>query len=347
MPNQAWAEPFPVRVTIPAEFQTMLSFSPSAWVFTAERTYPEPVAFGGNPELNDFDYLIPLHMRSAGDIPLGGFRVAQLGCEASLFSDPTWKPSDADVNDDTTDRFQSGGPIILCNPAEVTTDGSTTHFTVQYNVDGYEPNYGNVVKAFKFQLAARSVVTFEAHQSTRPQAGCWASVIGQDGLETLWFGNYNNSPTSDTKTLMPGVYMVLVGVANRFYSGGDPNGLYELTLAITAAAVPDPPLLVGEVNDTLAGDTPVTSLVREWGRLYRYIPSISGAYSFYLNATFDAFMAVHNSAGVLLAENDDFNGSNSRIEGLMLTAGETYFISASAYNTGAVGSYTLGVVTPS
>ncbi len=61
----------------------------------------------------------------------------------------------------------------------------------------------------------------------------------------------------------------------------------------------------------------------------------------------DSYLRVYDSAGELIAENDDIELGvtiNSAVEGLELTGGETYYVEVGTYDDAASGEYTLEVV---
>ncbi|MEX2281163.1 MAG: pre-peptidase C-terminal domain-containing protein [Gemmatimonadota bacterium] len=64
-----------------------------------------------------------------------------------------------------------------------------------------------------------------------------------------------------------------------------------------------------------------------------------------MNATFDTYLTLFNSQGIVVAENDDIddNNRNSRI-GFTATSSGAYYLDASSFDVGTTGTYTLMVM---
>ncbi len=123
-------------------------------------------------------------------------------------------------------------------------------------------------------------------------------------------------------------------------SGGT-TGAYTVSLA-GGAGCTTTPIGVGSTSGTLA-KTDCRSSVRA-GSFYDNptFPATAGTtYTITLSsAAFDAYLFLLNSAGGVLASNDDYNGFNSRIVYRATTSG-TLTIHATTYSPGATGAYSV------
>ena len=80
---------------------------------------------------------------------------------------------------------------------------------------------------------------------------------------------------------------------------------------------------------------------------YSFTPNQSGAWTFRTsNNNGDPYLWLYNSAGSLIAQDDDSGGSLNALMTVSLNAGSTYTVRAGFYSTGT-GSYTLTVTPPS
>lgn len=342
MPVVPWSTDMTVALVIPPEFRDRLSFSAGGLQPELDLVAPEPLQVEDNPSQTTFTYTPALHMRSPGAMALHARATLRLSVVPKFPNDPGWEPP-ADADDY---RYNSGADILLFNPPDVLTDGTVMPFTVTVGVD-YSPGWGNLVKAFRLELAENKRVLIGAHELMDIDSGVWAVLIGPDGRERAWFGNYGFTPVSLNTSLTAGVYMILAGVANVYRHGNpSPYPTWDCTLTVTLSDPPVVPLLVTTRTGWFRTGMESTSQVRNWGILYQFDAPYTGAYSFYMSGSFDTFLAVADDAGNLLAQNDDYGNSNSRIDGLNLIGGKSYFVSASSYGQGATGAYAVGVEHP-
>lgn len=339
MANQVWSTPVSVGVRVPTASQDILSFNPTIVVSEAMRTVPDPAQVQQDPNTSIFEFLIPVYARP-GDLAVGAWEQVFLEPQLKFLEDPAWVQPDPALD---TQRCNAGQHITVFNPPPARVDGLPDPWAAQLN---REPmfSWGMAVTARKLVLEDRSKVVVSAAQNTDPGARLAGVLISPDGLEAGWFGNWGGTTGTATWILNAGTYMLLVGPANAY--GAQPSTQeYAGTLTVTVSLPPPLPLLFTTKEGHLwSGMTPTASV--HWGHQYEFIPPVTGPYNFYMTGGFDTFLAVSDEAGTILAQNDDYGGMNSRINGLMLTGGESYYVSASAYGSGVTLMFTLGVEHP-
>ena len=77
------------------------------------------------------------------------------------------------------------------------------------------------------------------------------------------------------------------------------------------------------------------------GRMYKITPQTTGTYCIESTGSLDTKAVLYNSAGTVLATNDDGgNGSNFRLE-CQLNKGETYYIEAKLYSSQSTGTFEM------
>ena len=113
-----------------------------------------------------------------------------------------------------------------------------------------------------------------------------------------------------------------------------PGGNYTTDADKTLYAVWNP-------ANTIADSQNVKVDIAGAGRMYKITPQTMGTYCIESTGSLDTKAVLYNSAGTVLATNDDGgNGSNFRLE-CQLNKGETYYIEAKLYNIQLTGTFEM------
>ena len=113
-----------------------------------------------------------------------------------------------------------------------------------------------------------------------------------------------------------------------------PGGNYTTDADKTLYAVWNP-------ANTMTSSQKVNVDIAGAGRMYKITPQTTGTYCIESTGSLDTKAVLYNSAGTVLATNDDGgNGSNFRLE-CQLNKGETYYIEAKLYNIQLTGTFEM------
>ena len=113
-----------------------------------------------------------------------------------------------------------------------------------------------------------------------------------------------------------------------------PGGNYTTDADKTLYAVWNP-------ANTIADSQNVKVDIAGAGRMYKITPQTMGTYCIESTGSLDTKAVLYNSAGTVLATNDDGgNGSNFRLE-CQLNKGETYYIEAKLYSSQSTGTFEM------
>jgi len=122
--------------------------------------------------------------------------------------------------------------------------------------------------------------------------------------------------------------------------GSASTGAYTVSLAAGCGSTP---IGVGSVSGALATtDCRSTQLTNSYSDSYTFAATAGSTYRITLTSTaFDSYLYLLNSAGAVVAYNDDSNGSlNSSISYTATTSG-TFTIEATSFGAGSTGAYVL------
>ena len=98
---------------------------------------------------------------------------------------------------------------------------------------------------------------------------------------------------------------------------------------------------VWNAANTMASSQKVNVDIAGAGRMYKITPQTSGTYRFESTGSLDTKAVLYNSAGTVLATNDDGgNGSNFLLE-YQLNKGETYYVEAKLYSSQSTGTFDM------
>lgn len=140
---------------------------------------------------------------------------------------------------------------------------------------------------------------------------------------------------SRLSTILPeaGTYQVLVTGFSE-----DSRGLYDLTVQEAQVTKAIQPLTQGQLEPT---DRLVTDTLTRQGDRYTIQGAAGETLEVRMNSDdFDSYLVLQNENGELIAENDDGDDRNSVISTVLPSSG-TYTILATAYESGAVGRYSV------
>ena len=113
-----------------------------------------------------------------------------------------------------------------------------------------------------------------------------------------------------------------------------PGGNYTTDADKTLYAVWNP-------ANTMTSSQKVNVDIAGAGRMYKITPQTTGTYCIESTGSLDTKAVLYNSAGTVLATNDDGgNGSNFRLE-CQLNKGETYYIEAKLYSSQSTGTFEM------
>ncbi len=123
--------------------------------------------------------------------------------------------------------------------------------------------------------------------------------------------------------------------------GSSSTGAYTVSLAASCGSTP-----IGAgtpVNGTLATtDCRSTQRTGSYSDSYTFAATAGSTYRVTLTSTaFDAYLYLLNSAGAVVAYNDDSNGSLNALISYTATTSETLTIQATSYSSGSTGAYVL------
>ena len=241
----------------------------------------------------------------------------------------------------------STAPAATSTPTPIiqpTASGTGGEFSINFGqiTNGTLPNGGQ--QRWTFTGSAGQVVTIGLNAVNNSWDPTVALVNSGTRLAFNDDTNGNNSLISNFTLPANGRYIISVAS----FSGGV-GGAYTLSLNTTSPVVtPTPtiaptatpatsggPMAIGQtVNGTLPGGT-----TQDW----LFVGNAGQVISITLNGSFDTTATLLNSAGQLLAYNDDFNGTNNSFIGnLALNATDNYFVRVGGFN-GAGGTYSLNV----
>lgn len=138
---------------------------------------------------------------------------------------------------------------------------------------------------------------------------------------------------------MAGTYIVRVDSFNSL-SGGD----YELTATLSSTNAPPPTAPPPPSGNIRFGSTVNGELIAGQRGEWTFTGNANQRVTIALDADFDAYLYLLNSAGTIIAQDDDSGqGYNSLINGFSLPSAGTYTIQAASFGDIYSGAYTLSL----
>lgn len=123
------------------------------------------------------------------------------------------------------------------------------------------------------------------------------------------------------------------------------EGAGDYTLVVTTGEAPIEANLNIEDGGSIAVDDEVTGEIANGQRIQYTLELTAGEnINVYMTGDLDTYLRIYDAAGeALLAENDDFDGLTSGIEGFSLPEGGTVIVEAATFADSDAGTYTLTV----